>query len=363
MGKSNKLLSFAVALIQPVLYSGTDSKIKSLADEYLKKSARLEHFSGSVVIVQDSKIVLSKGYNFANREFNVENDPHTKFRITSLSKAFTAVAILQLQEKGHLHVNDTLKKYLKDYPNGDRITIHNLLTHSSGIFNVSNLPNFKDLKKIPTNLEQSIALFKDEPLIFTPGSKHEYSNSNYFLLSYIIEKVSGKTYEEYIQEHIFTPLGMKHSGLDNNKTILKNRAWGYSKNNGELECADYIDMSWPKGNGGLYSTVEDLFLWDQALYTEKLLSKESIQLMFAPYGEINNVSPQAGYCLPVHYGYGWVIGKVVNKNCVGHIGRINGFATDILRFIDDKITIIVLSNFEHTATDKIVHDLASFFFK
>ena len=221
-------------------------------------------FCGSVLVAKDGKILLSKGYGFANYSDNIPNTSTTKFKLASVSKQFTAMAIMILEEKGKLSTNDKLTKYIPDYPNGDKITIHNLLTHTSGIPDFTSMPLFDSIMTMPFTLDREIALFKNKPLDFEPGSKHQYSNSGYLLLSYIIEKVSGKSYGDFVKENIFVPLGMKNSGLYTNKEVLKKVANGYTDNAGKIENAQYVDMSIPSGAGALYSTVEDMFLWDQS---------------------------------------------------------------------------------------------------
>jgi CubicO group peptidase (beta-lactamase class C family) len=168
------------------------------------------------------------------------------------------------------------------------------------------------------------------------------------LLSYIIEKASGKNYELFLKENIFTPLNMINSGYDKSSTIIKNRASGYSMNGDELVNASYIDMSYPSGAGALYSTVEDLYLWDQALYSEKLLSRESLATMFMPHAIVDAATPDSG-----SYGYGWGVAKSRNRNFIGHTGGIDGFSTIIRRYIDDKLCIIILSNCNNSPVKKI----------
>jgi len=243
-----------------------------------------------------------------------------------------------------LDLQAPISDYLPDYPNGHspQITTHHLLTHTSGIPNYTAFPGFfKDQSRDPYTPEEFVKKFEDEKLDFTPGEKFTYSNSGYFLLGVIIEKVSGKTYEAMLQENIFTPLNMNDSGYDHHGEILKNRATGYEKQGNEFVNSKYIDMSIPYAAGSLYSTVEDLYLWDQALYTNKMLSKEYMALYFKPYIQAwgNN-----------HYAYGWGVGKDVIGNTtdsiytISHGGGINGFNTNISRSPSDKTLIVLLNN-------------------
>lgn len=322
--------------------------IESKGDEYINAYIKMERFSGSILIAKDGNILLKKGYGMANYELEVPNTPQTKFLLGSITKQFTATAILQLQEKGKLSVDDQIKKYIPDYSHGEKITIHNLLTHTSGIPNFTSFPEYTKTMMLPSPAEKTIERFKNKPLEFNPGDKFSYSNSGYILLGYIIEKVSGKSYEEIIDENIFKPLNMNDSGYGKNRPLIKNRAAGYSRGKDGLVNASYIDMSIPHGAGALYSTVEDLYTWDRALYTEKLLSQSSLEKMFTPFKG--------------NYGYGWGVSELFNRKRISHGGGINGFVTNISRYTDDDACIIVLSNFEHSPVGKISHDLAAIVF-
>ncbi|MFH1253839.1 MAG: serine hydrolase [bacterium] len=332
--------------------------VEAKLDSYIKAYVELGKFSGSVLVAKDGKILLCKGYGMANYEHDIPNTPQTKFRLASITKQFTAMAVMQLQEQGLLSVNDTLSKYIPDYPSGNKITIHHLLTHTSGVPNVTAFPESERKKIKPHTLEQLIERFKLKPLDFKPGEKHSYSNSGYILLSYIIEKASGKKYETVLKENIFTPLNMINSGYDKSSTVIKNRASGYSMSGDELINASYIDMSYPAGAGALYSTVEDLYLWDQALYSEKLLSDELRATVFAPHSIMHQDDPDSS-----SYGYGWCIGKLHNRNITEHAGGIDGFSTDICRYPDEKVCVIVLSNCNHFKASKIAQGLAAIVFR
>jgi len=326
----------------------TAKEIVSKADEYIGAYLKMGKFSGSVLIAKDGDILLKKGYGMANYEHDVPNTPKTKFRLGSITKQFTSIAIMQLQEKGLLNVNDPIKKYIPDYPDGEKITIRHLLTHTSGIPSFTSFPNYRETMMLLSPVEMTIERFKDKSLEFMPGEKYKYSNSGYILLGYIVEKVSKKSYEEYLKENIFHPLNMTNTGYDHHSPILKHRASGYSLNGDGFINAPYIDMSIPHGAGALYSTVEDLYIWDKALYTEKLVSKSSLDKIFTPYRE--------------NYGYGWQITESFNRKHISHGGGINGFRTYISRYVDDDVCIIVLSNFEHSPTQKISKDLSAIVF-
>lgn len=336
------ILSFMIILSAVCIAQNLEEKV----DEYINSYLKMERFSGSILIAQKGEILLSKGYGMANYEHNVPNTSKTKFRLGSLTKQFTALAIMQLQEKGLLNVEDPIIKYFPDYPEvGKMITIHHLLTHTSGIPGFTEFADYQKTKMIPTSLEEIIARFKDIPLEFAPGEKYDYSNSGYILLGVIIEKVSGLSYKMFLEENIFQPLKMTSSGYDHHNLILKDRAAGYILSDGGLINADYIDMSIPHGAGALYSTVEDLYIWDRALYTEQLVKRSSLDKVFTPF--LGN------------YGYGWVIVDSFNRKAAAHQGGIDGFATCITRFFNDEICIIVLSNIENAPVGQISRDLAA----
>ena len=248
------------------------------------------------------------------------------------------MAILMLQAQDKLNVQDPICQYVPECPAAwQAITIHQLLTHTSGIPNFTGFRDYQATKGTPSPPEQTIARFKDKPLDFQPGEGWSYSNSGYILLGSIIEQASRQSYEVFLQEHIFASLQMKNTGYDHNDSSL---AIGYTGTGGLWREAEPIDMTIPYAAGGLYSTVEDLYLWDQALYTEQLLPQELLDLMFTAHAKM----PVAG----LRYGYGWTVGEMNKHQAVAHGGGIEGFVTEIRRYIDDRVTIIVLSNRDTT---------------
>ncbi|MEO7692753.1 MAG: serine hydrolase, partial [Chryseolinea sp.] len=286
------------------------------------------------------------------------NQPDTKHRLGSITKQFTSMLIMQLVEQGKLRLDVPISTYVPDYPkkNGDVITIHHLLTHSSGTPNMTDFPGFmNNISHNSYSPAKLVELFADSTLRFEPGKKFEYSNSGYILLGYIIEKVTGKSYEQVLQENIFTPLKMNNTGYDHHRTVLKNRAIGYEKNGWLYVNSDFIDMSVPYAAGSLYSTVEDLYLWDQALYGNQLLKKENMDLLFTKH-----ISTGWG-----HYGYGWNIGEMPIGNTservetVGHGGGINGFNTQLTRILSDKSFIVLLNNTGGAPLNNITNAIAA----
>jgi CubicO group peptidase (beta-lactamase class C family) len=353
---SGSMLTIFVGLVMVFGIYNCCFSMKAKLDNYIKSYVDLDLFRGAVLVAKDGKILLCKAYGMANVELDVPNKIDTKFRLGSITKQFTAMAIMQLKEKGFLDLQDPLSKYIPDYPNGDKITIHHLLSQTSGIPEIFSIEGVSKKTVKTHTLEKLISRFKDKPLDFNPGEKFAYSNSNYMLLTYIIEKVSGKKYETFLKENIFEPLNMKDTGYDDYNRIIKNRASGYSLYNGELENADYVDMSFPSGAGALYSTVKDLYLWDQALYTDKLVSQESIKKIFTPYIDSSNSIPKT------EYGYGWFIQSSPHGKLVSHGGQINGFSAFISRYIENKVCIIILSNFAYTSVWQISENLADITF-
>ncbi|MCV9926519.1 serine hydrolase [Flavobacterium sp. LS1R49] len=345
-----KVLIFS-AFFQFILVSTCFAQTKvDKIDKLISQYSKYDQFNGTVLVAENGNIIYKKGFGLANMEWKIPNEPNTKFRLGSITKQFTALLILQLVEQGKLKLDVPISTYLPDYSktNGDKITIHQLLTHSSGIPNYTSFPNFfKETSRNPYTPEAFVKTFADLPLEFKPGEKFSYSNSGYFVLGYIIEKVTGKTYEQCLQDNIFTPLMMKNSGYDHHDIILANRATGYERKErsdmSNYMNSSYIDMSLPYAAGSLYSTVEDLYLWDQALYTDKLLSANSKKLLFDKY--INTRFSPTSY-----YGYGWFIEEAsIDKTdkkvqIIEHGGGINGFNTLISRIPSSKDLIVLLNN-------------------
>ena len=311
------------------------SDIVSQADTYLSKLTKARLFSGSALIARNGKVLVNRGYGEADHEKHLLNMARTKFRIASLTKQFTAMAILILQSQGKLNVHDRICTYLSECPNPwQNITLHHLLTHTSGIPDFGSFPDYLTTQGLPSSPTQTIARFKDKPLDFQPGKKFSYSNSGYVVLGAIIERASGATYEAFLRDNIFVPLQMVNSGYDHNNGDL---AVGYRDQTSAP--ADFVDMSIPYAAGGLYSTVEDLYRWDQALYTDKPIPKNLRDMMFTPFAL---TSDRSG--LRYGYGYGWGIGEEDNHLLVSHEGGINGFHSVIARYPNDKTVIIILGN-------------------
>lgn len=303
-------------------------------------------FSGAVLVALHGKPILREGFGLANREWDIAVTPETEFRIGSMTKQFTATAILQLAEQGKLVLGDPIGKYYSAAPKSwNSVTIAQLLSHRSGIPNFTELPGFdENVARRDLTPEQVIALTRDAPLHFAPGSQYEYSNSGYVLLGYVIEKQSGQPYADYLREHVFHPLGMEHTGYDVSADILPHRASGYRRENDVWKNASFVSMRVPFAAGALYSTVDDLLIWDQALAAEKPLSRASLEAMFTDHGS--------------HYGYGFVIDSDSGHRREWHNGGIDGFTAYLARYPDDGLTVIVLANLEGAPVNKIGRELA-----
>ncbi|MGL5793543.1 MAG: serine hydrolase, partial [Waterburya sp.] len=324
---------------------------------YLQAYLETGYFMGSVLVSCAGEVLLSQGYGMANLEHSIPNTSSTKFRLGSITKQFTAAAILKLQEQNLLDVHQAIAVYLPDYPQGDKITVHQLLNHTAGIPNYTSFEDYRAKKRIETKLDDLINWFSARPLEFTPGDIFSYSNSGYAVLTKIIETVSNQSYADYLQKYIFAPLGMEDSGYDRHATILPHRASGYIFTGEEYQNAEFIDMSLPSGAGGLYSTVEDLHIWERSLYTDTILNQASLDVMFTPTIKVPGEENEQ-----VHYGYGWLIDTQHSRERVFHDGGIDGFHTHLARFPEEQTALIVLSNLQTSSVAKIGRDLAAILF-
>jgi len=344
-------------------------------DTYLEATSQKEVFSGNVMVSRGRGTAIIRSYGLANREHWVPNMANTRFRIGSITKQFTAAAILQLQQQHLLDIHAPITNYLPNYPhrknNSNSVTIHHLLTHSSGIpeyLNPEIFPDVLEWMRLPNSLQQMIDRFQDLPLVFEPGTAFLYSNSGYVLLTQIIETVSGQSYADYMQKNIFTPLGMVNTGYEVPKAVIPNLAQGYlSLGDQSYLQAEPIDMSSPQGAGGLYSTVEDLAAWHYWLFgissrlphsRQSPLREESAALLIKPViaMDLDRPGPEA------FYGYGLVHDNYLGRQLIHHNGRINGFASSLAYYPKAKLTVGVLANCENAPAEKISQDLASIAF-
>ena len=334
-----RLTSLVISALWLTVTSAIAQTKAEKIDALLRQYVANRQFNGSVLVADRGKVIFKRGYGMANMEWNIANTPTTKFRLGSITKQFTAMLIMQLVEQGKLKLDGKITDYLPDYPKatGSKVTLHHLLTHTSGIPSYTDFPGFfETMSRDPSTPDALVKTFSGLPLEFEPGSKFSYDNSGYFLLGAILEKITGKPYADVLQENILTPLGMKDTGYDLAGPIIAKRAAGYEKRSSGYVNASYIDMTLLYAAGSLYSTVDDLYRWDQALYTDKLLSESAKETLFTPFRE--------------HYAYGWNVTNVVVgqlKDSVRlneHSGGINGFHTIISRVPADKRLVVLLNN-------------------
>lgn len=318
-------------------------------ERYMDAAVKVDGFSGAVLVSRKGETLFARGYGLANVEHDVPNTPRTRFRLGSITKQFTAMAILVLKEQGKLALDDPIGKYVDDAPAAwKKVTLHHLLTHTSGVPSYTSDPSYVKKMARPESVKSMIARFRDKPLDFESGSKFSYSNSGYFLLGAVIEKASGTSYEAFLKSSIFDPLGLKDTGYDHFETVIPGRASGYEREGDQLRNAPYLDMSQPYAAGSLYSTVEDLARWDRALHEGKLISKASYDRMFK--------TEKAGYA------YGWAVADRSGRKEVGHGGGINGFATRIDRYPEQDVCVVVLCNVVPVNPGRVAHGLTAITF-
>jgi len=323
---------------------GADANAPMPAKEELVEGLLREAVKGSapgaaVLVAQAGKVLFKQAYGYASLEHLVPVTVDTKFRIGSVTKQFTAAAILRLQEQGKLSVRDPLSKFIPDYPHGSEVTLHHLLTHTSGIHSYTSKPNFMETASAYITPEDLIKSFKNDPYDFDPGKKWLYNNSGYFLLGHIIEKVSGQSYGEFLKQQFFEPLGMKNTGVHHWSDILEHEAFGYAYESGHFKKAQNWDMSRAGAAGALYSTVDDLYLWNEALFSGKVLNAESVKAAFTPVKtDVAALRPEEGY------GYGWAIASLRGLKEVQHGGGLQGFLSHLRRLPQEQFTIVVLGN-------------------
>jgi CubicO group peptidase (beta-lactamase class C family) len=327
------LINVPAAVSQTESTHARETRLQEVAKSYTSGNA----FMGSVLVTEGDKILLNASFGSADLEWNIPNRTDTKFRLGSLTKQFTAALILQLQQEGKLQTDTPVTKYLTDSPSAwSRITLANLLGHTSGIPDFANDPAFSPWSMSPHTSAEEIAFFRDKPLVFAPGTRYEYSNSNFEVLGAVIEKVTGERYADVLRERILDPLAMNDSGLDADELILPKRAQGYVLSNGSLIHARNASMTVPWAAGGMYSTAADLLRWEHGLFRGKLLSKPMLkQMTTAGQGS---------------YGLGVEISTNTNLQVVRHGGEIDGFNSYLSYVPERQIAVIVLSNVAGTAS-------------
>jgi CubicO group peptidase (beta-lactamase class C family) len=316
------------------------------AAEYLAARVKVSHFNGVVLVAVDGQPVFRRGYGSANLDYDLPNTPGTKFRVGSVSKQFTDAAILKLEEQGKLAVTDPVGMYVPDCPEAwADVTLLQLMSHTGGIPEytpkVSRTPGGWSRPYAPREL---IDLMRDKPLDFTPGEKWSYSNTGYVLLGMVIEAASGSKYADYLRDTIFAPLGMTDSGVETGPGVLPNRATGYIPSQGKL-VPMYLDMSVFYGDGAVYSTADDLILWDRALAANMVLGPAATEKMFTPVKK--------------GYACGWMVDRKFGQARQHHSGHVPGFTTQLARYPDVGMLVVVLSNADQFVVVPMADDLAA----
>jgi len=309
-----------------------------LTDNYYHSLKGKESPGIALLVARDGNVVYKKGFGYADIKNKILITPDTKFRIGSVTKQFTAAAILKLQENNLLGVNDKLSKFIPDFPRGDEVTIQQLLTHTSGIHSYTSKNDF--INKVTKTVlpDTLIAYIKKDPYDFNPGERMLYNNSGYFLLGYIISKVSGKPYEVYLKETFFDPLKMENTGIHYAGIKLNHEARGYARSSSRYDEATNWDMSWAGGAGAMYSTVDDLLKWNQALHGGKVLTGKSLDSALTPAVLKNGEQPS------MQYGYGLMFNKFRGTDIIGHGGGLQGFVTQLSYYPKEKLTVVMFSN-------------------
>lgn len=327
----------------------TIKKIDALFEEVIKEDGP----GMTALVAFDGEIVYDKSFGLADVELSVPMNTNNIFRIGSITKQFTAVAILQLVAKGDISLQDDITKFIEDYPtHGYTITVEHLLTHTSGIQSYTSMPDFMS-EQIRTDMtpEELIDVFDNEPMNFAPGEQFRYNNSGYILLGFIIEKVSGMSYEKYIEEHIFDLVGMNDSYYGSASRIIKNRAKGYEKDEDTLKNADYLSMTLPYAAGSLLSTTHDLNKWTLAVMNGQVIDEELMEKAHTSF-VLNNGGETS-------YGYGWFLRSIFGSPTIEHGGGINGFLTSGIHLPEEKVYVAVLSNCTCNDPGKISERMAA----
>jgi CubicO group peptidase (beta-lactamase class C family) len=331
--------AIAVLVAAPLVHAAPASSqdVAARIDQALSASYKADGPGATVIVVKDGKTILRKAYGLADVEHKQPLASDTVMRLGSLTKQFTSTAILMLVEEGKIKLDDDITVYLPDYPSqGKKVTIEHLLTHTSGIVSYTSKPGFAAGMQKDVSVQQMVDSFKNDPLEFAPGSRYRYNNSGYFLLGAIIEKVSGQTYDKFVEQRIFVPLGMTRTAYEGHERAKAPRALGYARTPDGYRPAPPLSMTQPYAAGSLVSTVDDLARWDAAVSSGKLLKAASWQRAFTPYTLSTGSS--------TGYGYGWEAGKLRGAQLIAHGGNINGFNAYALRLPADKVYVAVLSN-------------------
>lgn len=343
--------SLLIVIVLSVLLLGNCREKRDKLDEYLRAAHETWGFQGTALVAVGGRVILAEGYGQANLEFNIPNTLQTKFFIGSITKQFTAAAILKLQQMGKIDVHDPLARYLSYYPGqaAKKITIHHLLTHTAGLQNYTDVPEILDQRTEAIAPTELMEYFMHQPLLFEPGERFQYSNSGYIVLGAVIEAVSGQSYEAFLHRHVLRPAGMYSSGYGRREAAIPNRASGYTVGADRIPViAVPIHFSVLHTAGALYSTVEDLLAWERALRNGTVIDDSLVAMMLTDHGH--------------GYGYGWFIDSTYERKHCFHGGYLDGFNTTIELWPDCELAVVVLSNEDEAPVKKIARGLASICF-
>ncbi len=350
-----KLFTKTIALLTLTLlfsFSTQAQNLESQIDDILNASYKPNEPGATALVYKDGQVIYRKGFGSANLELDVDMRPEHVFEIGSITKQFTAIAILMLEEQGKLKVEDDMTKYIPDYPTqGKTITIHHLLNHTSGIKSYTSLQSFMKHARTDMTPSELIDKFKNEPMDFNPGEKFLYNNSGYVILGHIIEIITGDSYANFIQKNIFDKLGMKNSYYGSMKNIIKNRAYGYKQAENGYANADYLSLTLPYAAGSLMSNVDDLLIWQKALNTNQLITQKSYEKA------INGSSLNSGE--HIAYGYGLGAGKLQGSKSISHGGGIFGYSTMGIYMPEEDVFVSVLTNCDCTNPGGVANKIAA----
>jgi CubicO group peptidase (beta-lactamase class C family) len=320
-------------------------------DQYIQAVMKERQIPGlALLIARDGKIVRAQGYGFSNVELQVPVKPETLFQSGSMGKQFTATAMMMLVENGKVKLDDPLTKYFKDAPSTwKEVTVRRLLSHTGGF---TDYPEKFDFRRDRTE-DELLQVVESLPLAYPPGTKYSYANLGFLTLGVLIHRISGQFYGDFLHERVFEPLGMTTTRIISEADIIPNRAAGYQLVKGELKNQEWVSPALnTTADGSLYFSILDLAKWDAALYTEKVLKKSSLDQMWA-IAKLKDGQPNAG-----HYGFGWFIENIRGHRIIEHEGAWQGFTTNISRYVDDKLTVVVLTNLAGSKPDDITHHVA-----
>ncbi len=341
---------FFLLLFLPILLQGQSLEEKT--DEWITSQYSSSGPGAAILVARGDEILLKKGYGLANLEHNIPIDEDMVFQIGSVTKQFTSTLILMLIEEGKMKLDDDITKYIPSYPtHGHTITIHHLLNHTSGIKSYTSMMEWRKLWRNDLSTSELIEVFKDQPMDFLPGEKYAYNNSGYVLLGHIIEQVTGKSYEDVLIEKIINPLGLKNTHYGNAAKIIPKRVSGYQFGMG-LKNAEYLSMTHPHAAGSIMSSVEDLYIWNQAIKSNKLISSESFTKAITPT-VLRDGSK-------IDYGYGWSLSQISGSKTYEHSGGIFGFISNVIYIPEEDVYVAILTNTDAVTPFEISTRIAAY---